>query len=478
MKRCLLLLILLIAISSIYAQNSQLLISENFTDYPNGNLNTATSGLGPWKASYRNNSSDFVQIVNSSPLLFPGYVSGSQYINVVQKGDYDDGSWKSPDDPFAVFKNGIISINYGTTTFYVSFLVRVSSPAGVPSVDDARPEIAIRNINGSQFANFYIGSTEDGKQLKFGINKDASAIGNFAAQEYNFNTTYLIVIRYDIANGDASADYDDKMYMWVNPSMASAPSVNSAQVAIDNFWDFNFDGGFNTAAQSLQLFQEPSSASASFDAFKVSYGQGFETEAANADAAWGALNPIEIPLPFKFGSIRGYQKNKGIQVEWDVLSEAGVLSYAIEHSADGIHFLPVGKVSANAGKREPVYSWFDPVPSSGNNYYRIKNIVTTDGDLYSRVVRVVLDGNEPFLSVYPNPASGNRISIQVTNLEAGMYRAELFNSNGQLMRSAQLQHAGGTLLHPILLTGSEKAGVYTILLRKGDFKLTKQVLLR
>src|SRR5262249_9689457 len=152
----------------------------------------------------------------------------------------------------------------------------------------------LRNVNGSVFANFYIGVTDDGNRLKFGINKDAFANGTFGPAAYNFNTTYLVVIRYDINNNAASADYDDKMYMWINPSLSAEPSVSTAQAAIDNFWDFNLDGGFNSPAQSLELFQEANSATASFDGFKVSYGQGFGIIAANAAAAWAALSPAEV----------------------------------------------------------------------------------------------------------------------------------------------------------------------------------------
>ena len=479
MKKFLLLIISLIAISYVYAQNSDLLISENFTGYPNGNLNTTSLGQGSWRASFRNNSSDFVQVANASPLLYPGYSSGYQYINVIQKSDYQDGSWKYPDDPFALFKKGIISINSGITTFYVSFLVRVSSSATVPSTGDARPNIALRTLNGSQFANFYIGSTGNGSQLKFGINKDASGNGNFAVPAYNFNTSYLIVIRYDIDNGVATGDFDDKMYMWVNPPLASEPSPGSAQVAIDNLWDFKFDGGFNTPAQSIQLFQEAESASASFDAFKVSYGQGFDTETATADAAWNVLNPAGIPLPFKFGSIKGYPKNKGVQIDWEVLSETGVTSYEVERSGDGIHFMPAGKIIVNGGgEGESLYTWFDVAPSSGNNYYRVKNVFATDDPLYSRIIRVILRENENYFSAYPNPVINGHILIRITNLEVGDYKIELLNSAGQQVYTERLKHTGGTAIHTIDLPALKQAGVYTINVTKGDFKLIRKILVR
>jgi len=61
MKKFLLSLIVLVSISQIYAQTSQLLISENFTGYSNGNLN----GQGGWTAT---GNSDYVQVATTTPL--------------------------------------------------------------------------------------------------------------------------------------------------------------------------------------------------------------------------------------------------------------------------------------------------------------------------------------------------------------------------------------------------------------------------
>ena len=72
--------------SEVNAQSSQLLINENFESYTNGNLN----GQNGWTAT---GNSDRVQVANSSPLTYPGYASGSKYVNVTRRGDYFAGSF-------------------------------------------------------------------------------------------------------------------------------------------------------------------------------------------------------------------------------------------------------------------------------------------------------------------------------------------------------------------------------------------------
>src|SRR5207253_2113611 len=99
---------------------------------------------------------------------------------------------------------------------------------------------------------------------------------------------------------------NDKFYMWVGPSLASEPTTASAVQSITSTSSSsnNTDGYSTTggnAVNSLHLFQDDNSATASFDAFKVSYATAFSTVTANSAAAWNALSPIGAPLPVKFG---------------------------------------------------------------------------------------------------------------------------------------------------------------------------------
>ena len=473
MKKFLLSLIVLVSISQIYAQTSQLLISENFTGYSNGNLN----GQGGWTAT---GNSDYVQVATTTPLTYSGYTSGTQYVNVTQRADYGSSPTKRPDDPYKSFTGGNISVNTGNTTFYMSFLVRVPNTTGVQTTGNARPTVALRGVNGSNLANFYIGDASSGTALKFGIAKDGSQDGTYAGGSYSFGTTYLVVIRYDVVNGGWSNDFDDRMYMWINPSLSGEPSTASAQVAIDNIWDFNDDGGFSGAIQSLQLFQQTNSATASFDAFKTSYAQGFSSVAANSAAAWNALSPVGAPLPVKFGDIKGYAKDKGVQLEWNVYSEIDVVTYEIERSTDGTRFNTIGHVKAKNQDGELFYDWYDATPSAGNNYYRIRNVDIDGKSAYSSIVRISLsqqDAAAGFI-LYPNPVSGNHISIQATDLQKGNYKIEIYNTSGQQVYKKQFTHEGGTINQSIGLPAALQTGVYNIQLTGTGFKLAKQFLIQ
>lgn len=479
MKRILALLMLNLAVCYIHAQSSRLLIDENFTNYSTGDLNNSATGQGGWRPLFTNNGTDFVKVENTIPLIYSNYTSGSQYINVLQKDDFLGGSWKYPDDPHKSFNNGAVVISLDSTIFYISFLVRVPEGGMIASSAEATPNIALRTMNGSTFAHFYIGSAENGRGVKFGIKKDGLANAVFTSPIYEFNSTYLIILRYDVTNGSATSDYDDKMYMWVNPSLSSQPKISTSQVAIDNLWDFKFDGGFNTAAQSLELFQNAKSATASFDAFKVACAQGFGTSSANATAAWETLSPKGSPLVEDYRNFKGYAKNNSIQLQWSSNNQyANLLNYEVEHSIDGVHFSSIANVMIKKGKGDLMYEWTDRFPSNGNNYYRLKSVYAEGDFQYSKTVKISLESASSFLTLYPNPVSGKQVSIVATSLEIGEYKIEIFTSAGQQVYAKQLKHSGGTLNQLIDLPSNLQKGIYNVLLLGTSFKMAKPFLVQ
>lgn len=464
MKQFLPLMILLVLVTTINAQSSQLLISENFESYSNGNLN----GQGGWTAT---GNSDRVQVANSSALTYSGYASGSKYVNVTRRDDYWTGSFpfytnNTPDDPYKNFI-GSTSLSTGTaTTFFMSFLVRVPGTAGTADDDDARPTVALRTSSGNNLANFYI-ADNGGSGVRFGIKKDEGTDGTYASGTYSTNTTYLVVIRYDLRTSNSS---DDRLYLWINPSLSSQPSTGAANVTITTGAD-DVSGNIN----SLQFFQQDNSATAAMDAFRVSYARGF---ADNPAAAWDALNPTAAPLPVTFGEIKGYNKEDGTRLDWTVHTEINVSHYEIERSTDGVSFSKIGSVTAQAKDGVLYYTYFDAMAAAGVNFYRVRNVDLDGKYSYSAIVKV--SGGKAAserTAVYPNPVQNGRVNLQTGNLVKGIYTIEVFNATGQQVYNKMINHSGGTAVHSIQLPATIKAGIYHIQLKGGDVKEVKQFLI-
>ena len=185
-------------------------------------------------------------------------------------------------------------------------------------------------------------------------------------------------------------------------------------------------------------------------------------------SAFGAFVVAEIgaALPVKFGSIKAYEKQNGIQLDWKVYSENKVKSYEIERSADARSYTTVGSLPALYNNTsDGDYGFFDANPLPGISYYRIKNNDLDGKSAYSIVVRVNRNKSIKGLSIYPNPVLNRIVSLQGSDLARGNYKISIFAANGQEIYKQQIKHNGGTISQTIELPSTISKGVYMFSVR-------------
>jgi hypothetical protein len=180
-------------------------------------------------------------------------------------------------------------------------------------------------------------------------------------------------------------------------------------------------------------------------------------------AAFGVFGVADIAaaLPVKFGAIKAYEKQTGIQVDWKVYTEYNVKSYEIERSADGRSYTTVGSLAAlynNISYGD--YGFFDANPLSGTSYYRIKNNDLDGRSAYSIVIRVNRNKTIKGLSLYPNPVLNRIVSLQGSDLGRGDYKISIFGANGQEIYKQIIKHNGGTISQTIELPSTISKGIY------------------
>jgi len=170
-----------------------------------------------------------------------------------------------------------------------------------------------------------------------------------------------------------------------------------------------------------------------------------------------------LVLPVKFGSIKTYEKQNGIQLDWKVYSENKVKNYEIERSSDARSFTPVGLLAALYNNTtDGDYGFFDANPLPGTSYYRIKNNDLDGRSSYSIVVRVNRNKTIKGLSLYPNPVVNGIVLLQGSDLGRGNYKINIFGANGQEIYKQQIKHNGGTISHTIELPPTISKGVYML----------------
>jgi hypothetical protein len=76
------------------------------------------------------------------------------------------------------------------------------------------------------------------------------------------------------------------------------------------------------------------------------------TAANSVTATFNSFSPFGVGqiggalMPVKFGTLKAYEKQNGIQLDWKVYSENKVKNYEVERSADARTFTTVGSLPA------------------------------------------------------------------------------------------------------------------------------------
>lgn len=418
--------------------NAQLVINENFTGYTTGDL----ANQGGW---VNFGGTPDVQIVNDgNPLVYTGYTAGTQYATIQRL----DGT-----DPRKGFS---LPINTSTNrVIYVSFLVRVTSaPEGNQNPVQA---ISLENTANTNYPlKFYIREDQgNSTDIEFGIATGSTA-PTYTTGDFQYNITYLIVIRYDVQSG---ADNDDT-YLFVNPALAAEPSTAIANGATGAQQMNTGEVAYGTELNALRISQTgTSSAAAAFDGFRVSSGD-------NAAAAWVNLAPVGAPLPVQLTSFNASEEGLSTKLVWNTAEESGIESYVIEKSTDGRNYTAIGTVKAANLK---AYSFTDAA-SAENSYYRLKMVEVNGTYKYSYIVSVKAK-LAASISLSPNPV---KTSVMIQHPKAGTNsHIQILGAAGQLIRDIRL--SANAVISNVDMSGLTN-GLYHVIYKNGSDIFSKTVL--
>jgi len=131
-------------------------------------------------------------------------------------------------------------------------------------------------------------------------------------------------------------------------------------------------------------------------------------------------------LPVDLKRFKAIPRSGSVDLEWQTESEINSSHFLVEHSTDGVNFLPIDFVKSKGGVSSPAaYTAKDISPSFGWNYYRLKMIDHDDSYEYSPIEAVKLEKDVSIL-VYPNPVK-DVLFIQDTEGVEEEVRVEIFD---------------------------------------------------
>lgn len=136
-------------------------------------------------------------------------------------------------------------------------------------------------------------------------------------------------------------------------------------------------------------------------------------------------------------------ENHSVDLSWMVTREYNVLHYAVERMDENHNWILIGTVEGNTNAQESnTYGFVDYQPSTGENYYRIKQVDNQGGFTFSEVKRLKM---EKGIFVFPNPAKSQ---ITLSELPEGVTHIELYDSMGKLLMYSTEQQMDVSHLSP------------------------------
>lgn len=130
---------------------------------------------------------------------------------------------------------------------------------------------------------------------------------------------------------------------------------------------------------------------------------------------FGTCTPSSFVVPVTLSRLAAVARSGAVVVDWATSAEINNKGFEIQRSRDGRDWSVVGFVEGYGTTNEPrVYQFVDNRPSSGANYYRLRQ-VDLDGQYeYTYVVSAQLDDKGGDIAIYPNPVGDEFTISQAT----------------------------------------------------------------
>jgi hypothetical protein len=185
--------------------------------------------------------------------------------------------------------------------------------------------------------------------------------------------------------------------------------------------------------------------------------------------------PGQLPVNLNTFKARAESHNK-VKVFWTTSYEKDNGHFDIERSADGVHFIMVGRVpGVNHSGVLTDYIFYDNNALKSNSYYRLKQVDIDQAFSYSPIVRVKNPESDVSFDIYPNPAPGGEFKIDLFKDMVGKVDVLVFDLSGRLQLQQQYSNSNSNTIsikHQLL------PGIYSVKVNSKEFTATRQLVIR
>ncbi len=149
---------------------------------------------------------------------------------------------------------------------------------------------------------------------------------------------------------------------------------------------------------------------------------------------------------------------------WSTSIELNFSHFVVQRSGDGNTWEPIGKVAGKNLTTGASYSFIDPSPLHGNNYYRLQSL-DFDGNRKLSDIKFVRGSLIQGFKFGPNPAS-DHVGITFGGDITSNVIVRLVNQYGAILQQKQITNAAGSTV--LLNVNNYPAGIYTLQVKSAE----------
>ena len=210
------------------------------------------------------------------------------------------------------------------------------------------------------------------------------------------------------------------------------------------------------------------------DIWYVTYGKDWRENAWGQNIyEWMIQFSSAAVVPATIANFNVYTKNKQVNVDWTSLTESESDHFVIERSANGRDFYEIGKVNAAGTSNAKInYSFIDPLPLRGNNFYRLVLVNRDFSSEYFDIKKITTEGFGINVLLSPIPATKTLQVIFNINSNQNV-TFNITDVNGKLIKTWSSNFTSGSINRAIDIN-SLSAGVYYLHIKGEEFTETKK----
>ncbi len=194
------------------------------------------------------------------------------------------------------------------------------------------------------------------------------------------------------------------------------------------------------------------------------------TKSANYSLYFTPINP----LPVELISFKATAQNNQVTLNWSTASETDNDRFEIERSQDGRKFTKIGTVKGKGtSSLTNHYTFKDSNPSSGTNYYRLRQVDFDGAFEYSKTVAANIKTISASVKTYPNPFH-DYVRVELATEEIGQAQVMIMDVQGRVILERKII-IEGRFTELELPTQDLATGVYFLKIKGANMDTTTKL---